>query len=520
VQLGASKQPPKASIAQAEVRDLAKEFQAGRSRAWTKIVFAVARSSANTGTRTSAITLRKAAEICTATADASASCASPTQSHHAESTTRRAACATRSALRRQKDGLLVPQGGTEHYHLYEINVDGTGLKQLTDGEYDDIEPSYLADGGIVFVSSRCKRWVNCWLTQWRCCTVATPMARTFARSPATTSTTTRRGRLPTGAYCNTRWSTSIAARSITIICGLSIRTVEPVGLLRQHAPGLVMIDAKPIPNSDKILCNFSPGHGRTEHEGALTVLDPNGGPDAQPFATRITKKDDFRDPYPLSESAFLAARHQTLVLVDAKGSTQEIFKLSDADIKEGLHCHEPRPICVRQRERTIAPRVDLSQPTGRLLLADVTYGRNMEASSRRHQETAGARNAAQADQLYRRHGPAQLRRHVLAGTHSGTVPVEADGSAYFEVPALRSVFFVALDETIWRSSACRASSRCSRAKPRAAPAATSSASARRATFAGPLEAARRAPSRSNASRTCRRSSTIRATFSRCWMRSA
>ena len=28
----------------------------------------------------------------------------------------------------------------------------------------------------------------------------------------------------------------------------------------------------------------------------------------------------------------------------------------------------------------------------------------------------------------------------------GTVPVEPDGSAYFEVPALRSVFFVALDE--------------------------------------------------------------------------
>src|SRR6266496_3344358 len=28
----------------------------------------------------------------------------------------------------------------------------------------------------------------------------------------------------------------------------------------------------------------------------------------------------------------------------------------------------------------------------------------------------------------------------------GTVPVEADGSAYFEVPALRSVFFVALDQ--------------------------------------------------------------------------
>ena len=42
---------------------------------------------------------------------------------------------------------------------------GTGLRQLTDGPWDDIEPSYLPDGSIVFASSRCQRWVNCWLTQ-------------------------------------------------------------------------------------------------------------------------------------------------------------------------------------------------------------------------------------------------------------------------------------------------------------------------------------------------------------------
>jgi len=43
-------------------------------------------------------------------------------------------------------------------------VPGSGLRRLTDGPFDDIEPTYLPDGGIIFVSSRCKRWVNCWLT--------------------------------------------------------------------------------------------------------------------------------------------------------------------------------------------------------------------------------------------------------------------------------------------------------------------------------------------------------------------
>src|SRR5690242_7463397 len=57
------------------------------------------------------------------------------------------------------------KGGQDQYHLYEIDIDGGDLRQLTDGPFDDIEPTYMPDGGIVFVSSRCKRWVNCWLTQ-------------------------------------------------------------------------------------------------------------------------------------------------------------------------------------------------------------------------------------------------------------------------------------------------------------------------------------------------------------------
>ena len=57
------------------------------------------------------------------------------------------------------------KGDEDQFHLWEINIDGSGLKQLTDGIYDDIEPVYLPDGKIMFVSTRGKKWVNCWLTQ-------------------------------------------------------------------------------------------------------------------------------------------------------------------------------------------------------------------------------------------------------------------------------------------------------------------------------------------------------------------
>jgi len=57
------------------------------------------------------------------------------------------------------------RAGTTTYHLYEINADGTNLRQLTDGPDNDIEPIYTPDGGIVFCSSRCHRFVPCWRTQ-------------------------------------------------------------------------------------------------------------------------------------------------------------------------------------------------------------------------------------------------------------------------------------------------------------------------------------------------------------------
>ncbi|MHB8902801.1 MAG: TolB family protein, partial [Thermoguttaceae bacterium] len=38
------------------------------------------------------------------------------------------------------------------FNLYEIGADGTGLKQLTDGPFNDVSGVYLPDGRIVFIS--------------------------------------------------------------------------------------------------------------------------------------------------------------------------------------------------------------------------------------------------------------------------------------------------------------------------------------------------------------------------------
>ena len=50
----------------------------------------------------------------------------------------------------------------DNYHLYEINTDGTGLKQLTSAEgVFDIDPLYLPDDNILFTSSREPKYCMC-----------------------------------------------------------------------------------------------------------------------------------------------------------------------------------------------------------------------------------------------------------------------------------------------------------------------------------------------------------------------
>ena len=52
-------------------------------------------------------------------------------------------------------------GDSAYFHIYEIGVDGSGLRQLTEGRYDDMMPCYLPDSGIAFVSTRRRSYSRC-----------------------------------------------------------------------------------------------------------------------------------------------------------------------------------------------------------------------------------------------------------------------------------------------------------------------------------------------------------------------
>jgi len=339
-------------------------------------------------------------------------------------------------------------GGTEYYHLYEINADGSGLRQLTSGNYDDFEPTYLPDGGIAFVSTRCRRWVNCWLTQvavlYRCDGDGGGI-RALSSNNEHDNTPWP---LPDGRLLYTRWEYIDRSQ----VDYHHLWTANPDGTSQtvwfgNLHPKIVMIDAKPIPGTTKVVASFSPGHGRLEHAGQITIVDPDGGPDQPEFARPVSRGNQFRDPWAFSEDSFMAALGPAIVLLDANGAQQEIFKLPADDVKAGLLLHEPRPLQARQREPTIPDRTNLAATTGRLLLQDVNEGRNMAGVKRGEIKKLLVLEALPMPIHY----TGGMDPISYGGTFTlervvGTVPVEPDGSAYFEVPALRSFILVALDE--------------------------------------------------------------------------
>jgi len=337
------------------------------------------------------------------------------------------------------------KGGTPAYHLYEVNTDGTGLRKLTDGPDDDIEPCYLPDGGIVFASSRCRRFVNCWFTRvatlYRC---DGDGANVRALSASIEHDNTP-WVLPDGRIIYMRWE--YVDRSQVHFHHLW--TMNPDGTNQtvyygNQMPGTVMLGAKPIPGSRGVVAAFSPDHGLPEHAGYVTVVDPTLGPDEPSSARRISRTPWFRDPYPLRDGRYLVATGRRIVAMEEDGSVSEVYRLRDDPLT--LELHEPRPIEPRPRERVIPSHVDLSKASGACVLADVASGRNM----------AGVRPGEITQLLVLEQLPKPVNFSggmeplSMWGTFTlarilGTVPVEADGSAFFELPAMRPVFFVALD---------------------------------------------------------------------------
>ena len=340
----------------------------------------------------------------------------------------------------------IPEGKL-HFNLYEINIDGTGLRQLTSGEWDDIEPTYTPEGDIIFCSSRTKRWVQCWLTSVATLHRCGPNGENIHELSANVEQDNTPWMLPNGQVLYMRWEYVDRSQ----VHYHHLWTMNPDGT-RQSVfygnfhPNIVMLGAKPIPNSDKIVSIFSPGHGIREHYGDLTVVDPKCGPDDLKSARSISGHYEHCDPWAFSEDAFLVVKWAQLELIDGNGYCQTLYQLPEELRKKEFWIHEPRPIIKRERERIIPDQSDRNEKTGNLLLANIYEGRRMKDVQKGSIKELLVLETT-PEPIHYSGGMDQVS---AGGTFTierivGTVPVSPDGSASMELPALRSYLFVAMD---------------------------------------------------------------------------
>lgn len=342
-------------------------------------------------------------------------------------------------------------GDDVRYHLYTIDADGTGLRQLTSGDYDDIEPTWLPDGDIIFVSSRCRRWVNCWLTQVANIYRMKPDGSDIRMLSANIEHDNTPWLLPDGRVLYMRWE-YVDRRQVTFH---HLWTMNQDGTQHQvyqgnTYPNSVYIDAKPIPGSDDIVMIDSPGHGRMEHGGLLTVLSAKSGPDNRSNLRHVSKRNCY-DPWAFSPELFMATDGDEVFLSNRVGNQIPLFRLPHMFTtfeghRDGSRISEPRPLMKRPREQTVADRTDLTAKTGEFYLENVMISRSLQGV-----EPGTIKKLMVMESLPKPiNYTGGMDPLTYGGTFTltrllGTVPVEADGSAYFRAPALKSLFFVALD---------------------------------------------------------------------------
>jgi hypothetical protein len=136
--------------------------------------------------------------------------------------------------------------------------------------------------------------------------------------------------------------------------------------------------------------------------------------------------------------------------VEIRGGVKKTVNVGAEIGDKGLSCYAPMLVKARTRPPVLAERGDLSKRTGHFVLHDVYAGmegvkrgdvaalRILETTARVSGTPPGGRWWTQAF-LLSWQGSYDVKRFL------GTVPVEPDGSAFFEAPSGRALYFQALD---------------------------------------------------------------------------
>jgi hypothetical protein len=358
------------------------------------------------------------------------------------------------------------------YHVFSVRADGTGLTQLTDGAWDDFDPCCLPNGRIAFVSERRGGYLRC----GRHCPVYTLHSmepdgsdiirlsyhETHEWNPSVTND---------GMLVYSRWDyvdrdTNIAHHIWTCFPdGRDPRSLHGNYPARRERRPWMEMRIRAIPGSNKFVASTGAHHGhefgslvlidlKPEDDGAMSQLE-RLTPDV-PFPESEGRPIDrymaYGTPWPLSEQDYLCvydagAKNRGIYWIDRDGNKELIYR------DPSISCVSPIPLRPRPRPPVIPDR------TTQTAAARAIHGERPATIALRNVYDADFAwpatttiKALRVIQVLPKSTapPNEPRIGVASQTNAravlGTVPVEADGSAFFEAPVGKALYFQALDE--------------------------------------------------------------------------
>jgi hypothetical protein len=403
------------------------------------------------------------------------------------------------------------------YRLYEVGIDGNGLRQLTFSPDDedetiakyqiagyhhgteDLDPCYLPDGGIAFISTRCRFGILCDAPDIFTTTVMYRIdgdgknMRKLTNSSVSENTPCV---LPDGRIMYTRWE-YVDKGAVSVKC---LWAMNPDGTNSMEIYGndvavpTTMIMGRPIPgapneyvftgtphccpqncvgtiiriNTTKNIRTGEPMTYMTpytdiRYESGVAFRDETDT--AKWFQDTNGNGPLFRESYPLSRSEFLVSHkpagspwHDSkayqLYLLHEGGQVESIY--SDSAIS----CFRPMPLIARDVPPVIPSYRNSELADSNLAECIVTnvYGgmSGVEKGSIKYLRIMeqvprpwGARRFYEPkymqDEYDQQHVVITKDTHLGLKIQHGVVTVEDDGSARFLVPAERNIFLQALD---------------------------------------------------------------------------
>ncbi len=366
------------------------------------------------------------------------------------------------------------------FHLFSMNRDGSDLRQLTDGLFDDFDPCELPDGGLAFMSTRRGGFGRCH-NPWE----PLPAYTLHRMDPAGTDIQTlsyhetnewHPNVLNDGRIVYTRWD--YVDRSAAHFHGLWATNPDgsnPIVLFGSYTQRInACYQPHPIPGSDKIM--FIAGAHHANVGGSLVIVDPNRaefeqqtGQDSFESIEVLTPEvcfpeapgwpdSYFHSPWPLSENYYLVSfsfdplpgmgpkvkedNETGLYYMDRFGNLELLYR------EKGISCMYPIPLQPRNVPPVIPSTLNPSlEDEGEFVLSDIHESHFKLPSSRpitelRIFQVLPKSETHVANQPRLGYANAESARMLL-----GTVPVAEDGSAYFRAPARKPIYFQAVDKT-------------------------------------------------------------------------